>query len=241
MKRLASTTVLGTVLLLAAPVMAQIGDLSGTTPCCAKVCSGSTSTRCGDLVPTGLSMMLSGCAGIDGQLPAICVGCQLLDAADTALLDGCLCVLGNCLGPLAAGGAALTPAQCTAASVAACESTGNVVVKQNDADCTGGGCNPACTDGHVCQGTTCVCPSGETECPDGTCHDLMTDAANCGSCGNACPSNETCQGGTCTSAPTCAGTEQPCGNGHSDCCSGLQCVDKSAGDNTIKVCRHGKP
>jgi hypothetical protein len=240
MKRLAFTTILGTVLLMAAPLMAQIGDLSGTTPCCAKVCSGTTSTRCGDLIPGGLGMMLSGCAGIDGQLPATCVGGQLLDSGETALLDGCLCLLGNCLGPLAAGGGPLTPEQCTAASVAACESTGNVVVKQNDAACAPPTCNPACRPDQVCNGTTCACPSGETEC-SGTCVDTMTDEANCGGCGKACAENQTCQNGTCTSEPTCAGPEQPCANGHSDCCSGLQCVDQSAGDNSIKVCRHGKP
>jgi hypothetical protein len=234
MKRLAFTTILGTVLLMAAPVMAQIGDLNGTTPCCGKVCTGNTSTRCGDLIVGGLSQMLSGCAGIDGQLPATCVGGQLLDAGDTALLDGCLCLLGTCVGPLAAGGGQLTPQQCTALSVAACESTGNVVVEHNDADCRPGGCSPACTDDQVCQNGKCVCPSGTTQC-DSHCVNLQTDPANCGSCGHMCQQNETCQNGMCTGQ--CSGLEQPCSNGKPDCCQGLQCVDDGAPDHQ-KVCRH---
>jgi len=263
MKRLVFAAILGTALLFAAaPAMAQIGDLAGTTPCCDKVCTGSTSTKCGDLVAGGLSQMLSGCAGIDDQFPATCAGGQLLDAGDSALLDGCLCVLGTCVGPLAAGGAALTPEQCTAASVAACQETGNVVVTENDADCAScppgqtscagtcvdtstdpancGSCGNACPQGATCEGGACIvvdCFPPNEMCGD-QCVDTSSDEANCGACGNACAAGETCESGVCTPPPTCSGPEQPCPNGKGDCCEGLQCVDNSATDHR-KVCRHG--
>ena len=230
MKRLVFAAILGTALLFAAaPAMAQIGDLAGTTPCCDKVCTGSTSTKCGDLVAGGLSQMLSGCAGIDDQFPATCAGGQLLDAGDSALLDGCLCVLGTCVGPLAAGGAALTHEQCTAASVAACQETGNVVVTENDADCAVGPCN---NDGTCDPGETFEnCPA-DCLCGNGVC-DAGEDATSCFAdchCGNGlcdddettatCPADcpDSCGNGTCDAGEdaTSCFADCHCGNGVCD-------------------------
>src|SRR5258705_3228061 len=115
---------LALLLAAAAPTRAQLppppsgglpaiaGDLSGETPCCA--CDPATGTRCGDLVLEGLGKNISGCVGVNGQIPAICLGGQVLDAAPPALLDGCLCVLDTCTGPLSTENAALTHETCTA-------------------------------------------------------------------------------------------------------------------------------
>ena len=210
--------------LTAAPAWPQ--DLNGTTPCCGVVCNGTTSTRCGDLLSSAGLSTQSGCIGLDSQFPATCVGGHLLDAADSALLDGCVCILegpgmGPCVGPLAAGGAPISPQACTEMAVAACQEAGNVVVTQNDAACGGGGggggCNPACTDGQVCENGSCVCPDSEQLC-SGTCIDTSSDPNNCGSCGNVCASGTGCQSGQCV----------PCGN-------------RSGGGDNTNPGGHGNP
>lgn len=101
-----------------------------------------------------------------------------------------------------------------------------------------GSCANACAPGQSCTGGACTgCETGKTDC-NGTCVDLNGDEANCGACGTACGAGQTCENGSC-SGGECSAAEEPCPNGKSDCCAGLQCVDNSATDHR-KVCRHGK-
>jgi hypothetical protein len=152
--------------MLGAATVATAQEIAGPTPCCGKVCSGTTSTGCGAILPDGLGT-LSGCVGVDG---VVCTGGQFLDQQDSALIDGCTCVLGQCFGPLGPDTQPMTEAECTAAARAACEEAGNIVTTQNDAACGGGGGNENCTngtddDGDVdCDDTNCA---GEPECQNG--------------------------------------------------------------------------
>ena len=173
---------LAVVALLVAATPARSQDLHGATPCCGRICHGDgTSTRCGDLLPTGLGT-LSGCLGIDTEIPATCVGGQLLDAPDMAVLDGCACVLGSCAGPIAATFGPMTPQQCSDAALAACQDTGNVVTGP-DPNCPGGG-----------GGETC--PDSQTRC-NGECVNTSNDPENCGGCGIQCGPGFGCQQGVC--------------------------------------------
>jgi len=226
MKRLLFAAIAGIAMLgMATPSQAQIGDILGSTPCCGKVCNGTTSTRCGDLVATGIGKMLSGCAGADDPLPPSCVGGQLLKASASALLDGCACVLGSCFGPISQQFAPFPDAQtCTDEAVRACGEADNVVVTPNDSDCGPAQCDPACTGGKNCVSGSCVCPTGQTDC-NGTCVNTSNDPNHCGNCTTVCTSGQVCSGGTCTGG---------CPAGQTDC-SG-SCVDTQTDNNNCGTC-----
>jgi len=228
MKRFIVLAAAGLALAAGGPAWSQIGDLHGQTACCAPACIGGQQVRCGDLVAAGLSHNLAGCAGVDGEIPDTCVGGQLLDAGDQALLDGCLCLLGTCVGPLSTSGGQLTEEQCAQAAATGCFEAGNFIA---DGPCGGGGCNPACRPDQVCNSSNqCVCAPTRTECGNPPqCVNLQTDNANCGTCGNTCTSTQTCQGGQCVNNACPAGqTECPAGSGH--------CVDTQTDEANCGAC-----
>ena len=83
-----------------------------------------------------------------------------------------------------------------------------------DGDATG--CTPACTEGLVCEGTSCVCPPGAC-CP------RCTDAQTCvaGSCMQCGAPGEPCCGGTCGAGAQCnGGACEACGGDGQPCCGG---------------------
>ena len=103
------------LVLAAAPAMAE--DLNGPSPCCA--CSGGM--QCGALLSQEGLTTLSGCVSLE---PLVCVGGEVLDAKDMALLDGCLC--DSVTGCVDGSGKSLSADECAAAAVAACTQSGNV-------------------------------------------------------------------------------------------------------------------
>ena len=90
----------------------------------------------------------------------------------------------------------------------------------------GGGCDPACTDGHVCEAGKCVpkttdpcgglCKDDE-QCTDGKCVPKTTDP-----CGGTCKDDEQCTDGKCVPK-----TVDPCGGscGAKQACVEGKCVD----------------
>ncbi len=67
-----------------------------------------------------------------------------------------------------------------------------------------GGCGAACDATRVCEGGTCVCPTGYTDC-NGECTNLDIDAQNCGACGASCTGP--CEGGSCQESTCTAGMD----------------------------------
>jgi hypothetical protein len=102
-----------------------------------------------------------------------------------------------------------------------------------------GNCETACTSGHVCENSQCVCSSTSTLCGD-NCYDLTSDSKHCGDCSKACGVGEHCASSACvctaplescsgrcadfqTEAANCGGCGKPCGTGQACTAGACQC------------------
>jgi hypothetical protein len=86
--------------------------------------------------------------------------------------------------------------------------------------CVATGCQPPCSNGNVCMGTTCTC-NGGAACGNGTtccqgqgCVNLQFDPLNCGNCGKPCGTGDLCCNGICTPQGdgNCGGCSIKCGS-----------------------------
>jgi len=179
------------------PAFAQTSDET-VSPCCAKLCNPATGTSvaCKPAVLGGLGTndllgnvgLVRGCVDVETAPPgSICYGGVIVDSGMPALINGCLCVLGDS-GSVSPGSGtcvrlelgtnlleSLTPEQCTALSIQQCGA--NVITTANDPACS------TCPTPPLCGNSTCDTAAGE----------------NCSTCAQdcACTGGDTCQNGTC--------------------------------------------
>ena len=241
------------------------------SPCCAKVCNPTTGTSvaCKPALLGGIGTndllgnvgLVRGCVDVETAPPgSICYGGAIVDSGAPALINGCLCVLGDAGSASGAGmcvrvelspnlGETLTPEQCTLLSVAQCGQ--NVITTANDPACSTCPAPPTCGDGTCdasigencatcaadcgCTGTdTCqngTCAPPPPSCGDGTCNNGETCTTCAQDCG-ACPPS--CGDGTCNGSETCTTCAQDCGACPPTCgdgtCNGSETCSSCPGD-----------
>lgn len=111
---------------------------------------------------------------------------------------------------------------------------------------SGGGCNPACSEGFVCQSGECA-PEGTTgECDPPCSGGFSCEGGQCvpegtgGECDPACSAGFSCQGGQCVPADT--GCNPSCSAGQT--CTNGQCVPADTGCNPAcsagQTCTNGQ-